>query len=183
MMMCEAWLCWGEVMTPLWWAHNTIQSMWLEVVVVGGGLDECRAWVLTPPTHPPPVFASCLLLIRGPWRRRSVPRSRFKILSDCCTREGGRREGRNVTSHYTTAGYALKPLWCHDGFPRLPSQSHLQATALYFMIHGLRSEKQNKTKKKTKQLLHVIVLEFRCTYFLFQLSTLKGGKQMSPCLL
>lgn len=91
--MCEAWLCCGEVMTPLWWAHNTIQSMWLEVVVVGGLMSAVRESLpRSPPPHPSPplVFASCLLLIRGPWRRlRSVPWSRFQILSDCCARERG----------------------------------------------------------------------------------------------
>lgn len=44
----------------------------------------------SPPPSPPLAFASCLLLIRGPWRRlRSVPWSRFQILSDCCARERG----------------------------------------------------------------------------------------------
>lgn len=67
--------------------------------------------------------------------------------------------GRNVTSHYTTTGYALKPLWCHDHFPRLPLRSHLQATALHFMIHVFAFLKKKKMGSSTSssQNLHAFI--------------------------
>lgn len=76
-------------MTRLWWAHNVIQTMWLEVLRRFGGGESL------PPSLPSPPLPSSpsLLLIRAPWRwlwAGSVPWSGFKRLRDYSTRERGR---------------------------------------------------------------------------------------------
>lgn len=132
----------------------------------------------TPPS-PPLAFASCLLLIRGPWRRpRSVPWSRFKILSDCCTRERG--WGRAGT--WPPAPPLQVRRWglCDVmmASPDCPHRAIFRPRLVHFTIYASHAEKKGwKRSWWTSSSQNSDALTF------FQFSALKCGKQMSCCCL
>ena len=95
----------------------------------GGGLMSAVRESLHPPAlSPQRLLHVCFWLKVLGGEQEACLGVDLKFSLTCTGERGWGRGGRNVTFHYASAGYAWKPLWCHDGFPRLPSQSHLQAT-------------------------------------------------------
>lgn len=111
----------------------------------------------------PPAFASCLLLIKGPWRRRSVPWSRFKILSDCCTRERG--WGRAVAWPLITPPQVMLESLCDVmmASPGCPCRAIFRPRRSTSWFMSLQKKTRTKTKcsstssTSSSQNLHALI--------------------------